>query len=212
MKNKYESIYTRPKSAPWTYSKIPKEIKDWFRKKLLAKNASVLEVACGEGHQAIFLAEKGMNVLAIDYSKNAIKFAKQNAKKTGVKVTFKVMDYKKIKSLKKKFDFIFDWRFLMQLTNEKDREKYLKTISQLLKPKGKYLSVSFSGDSNFMGKGKIRISPVGIKIYFEKLNASKKRFKKYFKILKAKWIYVPQKPNLRIKTNYLLVEKNLVKI
>ena len=204
----YEDIYSKPLNAPWTYSNIPKEIKELINKKILRKGMDVLEIGCGEGHQAIFLAKKGLNVIATDASKNAIKFAKENAKKKNVKVIFRQMDYHQVKSIKKKFDFIYDWRFFMSIIDERERNDYLKMIRKLLKHGGKYLSVDFSGDSDFMGKGKLRISPIGVKIYFARLKDSEGRFGKYFKILDSKWIKVPQKPNLKIKANYILAEKS----
>jgi hypothetical protein len=96
---------------------------------------------------------------------------------------------------------------LLEIIDENARAQYLKEISHLLKSHGKYLSVAFSGDSNFMGEGKLKISPVGIKIYFSKLTDSEVLFNKYFKIIESKHILVPQKPNLSVKANYLLCEK-----
>lgn len=83
----------------------------------------------------------------------------------------------------------------------------MKAVSSLLNEGGKYLTVAFSGDSSFMGKGKIRISPIGVPLYFEELNDSKRKLRNYFEIIEARHIYVPQKPNLKIKSNYLLVKK-----
>ncbi len=204
---KYQDIYSKPNSAPWTYSQIPEELTDLIKNKILSSPGKVLEIGCGEGHQSIFLAKEGFNVTAIDESKNAIKFAKQNAVNQKVKVKFKVQEYRQIESYKEKFDFIFDWRFLHQLTDEIERDEYLKHISNLLKPMGKYLSVAFSGDFEFMGVGKLRKSPVGIEIYFSTLRESEKLIKRHLKILDSKIITVPQKPNLNIKSNYILAQK-----
>lgn len=206
--NDFEDIYSKPLNAPWSFSQIPKEIKELISKKILKKGMKILEVGCGEGHQAIYLAKKGLKVKAIDSSKNAIQFAKENAKNEKVNIDFSVNSYDNLKSMNEKFDFIFDWRFLHEITNENKRKSYLSEISKLLKPNGKYLSVSFTGDSDFMGKGKLRISPAGIKIYFAKLKDLEKKFNNYFNVLKAKHIIVPQKPNLKIKTNYILAEKS----
>ena len=205
--NDFEDIYSKPLNAPWSFSQIPQEIKELFSKKILKKGMNVLEIGCGEGHQSIFLAKQGLKVKAIDSSKNAIQFAKDNAKKEKVKVDFEINSYNNLNSIKVKYDFIFDWRFLHEIRNEQKRMNYLKSISHLLNPDGKYLSVSFTGDSEFMGNGKLRVSPAGIKIYFAKLNDLEKQFSKYFNILKSKHIFVPQKPNLKIKTNYILARK-----
>jgi ubiquinone/menaquinone biosynthesis C-methylase UbiE len=205
MHKKFEDIYSHPEGAPWTFREIPNEIKNVL--KFLKKGNRVLEIGCGAGHQAIFLAKKGMKVKAIDSSINAINKAREEAKKNNINVEFKKGSFEKIKKEKEKYDFIFDWRFLHEITDEKKRDKYLNDVSNLLKPNGKYLSTSFSGDSNFMGRGKLRTSPVGIKIYFAKLKNLILDFKNHFKVLEFKHIIVPQKPDLKIKANYILAQK-----
>ncbi|MCX6804281.1 MAG: class I SAM-dependent methyltransferase [Candidatus Diapherotrites archaeon] len=209
MNKKFESIYQKPESAPWTFKKIPKEIKELVQKGILRKGIRVLEVGCGEGHHSIFLARHGLNILAIDSSRKAIEFAKENVSKENIPVEFSQPDYHEIHKLKEKFDFIFDWRFLHEITNENDRIKYLEEISQHLKPNGMYLSVSFSGDSEFMGKRKLRVAPAGFEIYFSTLLNLENLFSKNFESIESKHILVPQKPNLKIKANYILCRPRL---
>ncbi|MBM3233305.1 class I SAM-dependent methyltransferase [Candidatus Pacearchaeota archaeon] len=167
----------------------------------------VLEVGCGEGHQAIYLANKGMIVHAVDSSQKAIKYAIENAKTSRADVEFEVKGHHELDRMKGKFDFIFDWRFLQEITDEDMRERFFISINRLLGPKGKYLSVEFSGDSDFMGNGKLRTSSVGIKIYFATLEESKRIFGKYFRIIEARHITLPQKPNMNILANYMLCER-----
>ena len=203
----FEDIYSKPHNAAWTYSQIPKDLSNLIKNKTIIPPGRVLEVGCGEGYSAIFLAKLGFEVTAIDRSKNAIKFAKQNAITQEVTATFKVQEYSLINSYKEKFDFIFDWRFLHEIIDENERDEYIRSVSKLLKPKGKYLSVAFSGNFNFMGSGKLRKSPVGIDIYFSTLEESKDLIGKYLLILDSKIITVLQKPNLKIKANYILAQK-----
>ncbi len=196
------------KNAPWTFYDIPVELKNLLLEKdILKKGKTVLEIGCGEGIHSIFLAKNGLKVTGIDISKTAIDIARKNAKKNKTKLKFLNKSYLELDKINEKFDFIFDWRFLMVPTNESDRDNYLKDVFNHVKKNGHYLSVAFSGDSEFMGKGKIRTSPIGARIYFEKLNDSIKRFKKYFKIIESKHIIVPQKPNMNIKANYILAKK-----
>ncbi len=205
---KFEDIYSKPNNAPWTYSQIPKELSELIKNEIISPLGKVLEIGCGEGHQAIFLAKSGFDVTAIDKSKNAIKFAKQNANEKKVSVNFRVQEYHQIGIYQEKFDFIFDWRFLHEITDETERDEYVHSIKRLLKPKGRYLSISFSGDSDFMGAGKIRKSPAGIEIYFSTLVGLRDLIGKYLQILDSKIITVSQKPNLNIKANYILAQNN----
>jgi len=205
---KFEDIYSSPNNAPWTYSKIPSELNNLIKNQIISPPGKVLEIGCGEGHQSIFLAKSGFDVTAIDRSNNAIKIAVQNAHEQEVSVNFKNQEYHQIEQYQEKYDFIFDWRFLHEITDDSEREKYVHSISKLLKPKGIYLSVSFSGDSDFMGSGKIRKSPAGIEIYFSTIVGLKSLIGKYLHILNSKIITVPQKPNLKIKANYILAQKS----
>jgi len=171
--------------------------------KIIPKKSKILEVGCGEGNHSIYLAKKGFDVIAIDSSKNAIEFAKKKIKKK-FKIKFLCKDYSKVSQYKEKFDFIFDWRFLHEIKTKNERKKYIDSISNALKDEGKYLTVAFSGDSNFMGTGKLRTSPAGIKIYFATLKETEKLVKTKFKILNSRHIILPQKPKLKILGNYVL--------
>jgi SAM-dependent methyltransferase len=51
-----------------------------------------LDLACGTGRNALFLAEKGYDVTAIDISPRAIKLAEQIAREKGLKINWIVAD------------------------------------------------------------------------------------------------------------------------
>ncbi len=51
-----------------------------------------LDVACGEGRNAVWLAERGWEVDAVDFSKVAIERARELASQRGVEVNFAVAD------------------------------------------------------------------------------------------------------------------------
>lgn len=112
--------------APWTFKEIPKELIYLINKEKI-KPCKVLDVGCGESYYSIYLASKGFKVTAIDNSRKALKYARQHAKKAKVKCRFILMNYKNknLNKFKEKFDFIFDWRFLHLIINEKERENYL---------------------------------------------------------------------------------------
>ena len=126
-----------------------------------------------------------------------------------MKCNFLEMDYREISRIGKKFDFIFDWRFFHELINESDRNKYLEDVRSLLKDDGKYLSVSFSGESDLFGKGTYReILSTGVTLFFPTLLEAEKLFNKYFRIVSSKHIDLPEKPDMLVKSNYVLMSKN----
>jgi 2-polyprenyl-3-methyl-5-hydroxy-6-metoxy-1,4-benzoquinol methylase len=67
----------------------------------------VLELGCGTGHNAVYLAKHGARVTAIDFSHELIQFAKQIALKNKVKIDFIEGDITKLDSLvRAKFDIV----------------------------------------------------------------------------------------------------------
>jgi 2-polyprenyl-3-methyl-5-hydroxy-6-metoxy-1,4-benzoquinol methylase len=53
---------------------------------------SILDAGCGTGDNVLFLAERGHKVTGIDFLREPIERAKENAAKRGVKATFLVLD------------------------------------------------------------------------------------------------------------------------
>lgn len=56
------------------------------------KPGRALDLACGTGRHAIFLAERGWQVTAVDSSRVGIKLAKESARERNVKVDWRVAD------------------------------------------------------------------------------------------------------------------------
>ncbi|WP_435354585.1 methyltransferase domain-containing protein [Emticicia sp. SJ17W-69] len=65
---------------------------------------SVLEINCGTGEDALWLAKKGINVLATDISEKMIKIANKKGREH-TNVSYQVTDFQKINN--RKFDLIF---------------------------------------------------------------------------------------------------------
>jgi|GEM_PF-371539 len=59
------------------------------------KPARALDLACGAGRHAVFLAEKGWQVTAVDNSAVGIKLAGQRAKEKGLTIDFRTADLEK---------------------------------------------------------------------------------------------------------------------
>lgn len=202
----HEKTYRLANSAPWSFSEPHSELVKLIENNQL-EPCAVLEVGCGDGFHAIYLASMGFKVTAFDSSLAAIENARANASKAGVACNFQIMDHDKIGSFHKKFDFIFDWRFLHELTNEEAREKYISLVADQLTDNGKYLTVSFSGESTLWGDGKIRKAPNGNELYFATMADMKALLEKRFNIISEKTVLLPQKPELKISGSYFLSRK-----
>ena len=131
------------------------------------KPCRTVDLGCGAGNYAIYLAGLGFDVTGVDSSPTAIHYAREKAEQAGVTCRFVVADLLgDLHEVQGKFDFGFDYELLHHIMPE-DREIYVKNVASLLSPGATYLSVCFSEeDPQFGGSGKIRETPIGTVLYF----------------------------------------------
>jgi len=80
------------------------------------------------------------------------------------------------------FEFAYDWHLLHHIYPEY-RQRYLRNVSRLLAPGGRYLSVCFSEDDPaFGGAGKYRTTSLGTRLYFSSEKEMRELFKHGFLI------------------------------
>ena len=102
-----------------------------------------IDLGCGAGNYAVWLASRGFDVTGVDSAPTAIKRAKENAAKQGVDCTFLVADVlSNFKNVKGTFDFAYDWELLHHIFPERRRTS--RTCIGSLIGKGKYLSLCFN--------------------------------------------------------------------
>ena len=70
-------------------------VKQGFEPKALKPRPTALDLGCGGGRDAVFLAQQGWQVTGIDQESRVLKRAKQLAAKLGASVKFKCCDLKK---------------------------------------------------------------------------------------------------------------------
>jgi 2-polyprenyl-3-methyl-5-hydroxy-6-metoxy-1,4-benzoquinol methylase len=158
------------------------------------KPCKTIDLGCGAGNYAIYLASLGFDVTGIDISPTAINIAKENAKKMSVECNFIVADVLgDLHEMKDTFDFAYDWELMHHIFPEK-RSNYIKNVYKILRPKGKYLSVCFSEkNTQFGGSGKYRKTPLGTILYFSSEEELRILFGPYFSILELKTITISGK-------------------
>lgn len=103
----------------------------------------VLDVGCGTGENALYLAHLGLEVWGIDAATSAIKKAKEKAKKRGIIVNFLVGDALKLQLLQNKFDTVIDCGLFHVFTDE-ERPIFATSLSSVLLPGGRYFMLCFS--------------------------------------------------------------------
>jgi len=153
-----------------------------------------IDLGCGAGNYAIYLAGRGFEVTGVDFSPTAIKIARENASKKGLKCDFFVADVvEELDRLNQTWDFACEWGLLHHIPPEQ-RQKYVENVRRILNPKGKYLSVSFSEkDAGFAGPAKCRKTRLCTVLYFSSEDELKELFKPYFRIIDLRTVEVSGK-------------------
>lgn len=77
-----------------------------------APGARALDLACGLGHNAIWLAEQGYEVDAFDISEVALRHARRDMLARGVRVNFVAVDLDRFVLPKRTYDVVCVFRFL----------------------------------------------------------------------------------------------------
>ena len=182
-----------PAEIPWNIETPPKALVELVESGKV-KTCKTIDLGCGTGNYAIYLANIGFDVTGVDISPTAIKIAKENAKKKGVKINFLVADVLgDLDEVKETFDFAYDWELLHHIFPEK-RKKYVENVYRILNARGKYLSVCFSEkDPQFGGLGKYRKTPLGTILYFSSEDELRDLFDPYFNIKELKTIEISGK-------------------
>ena len=157
----------------------------------IVRPCTTIDLGCGAGNYAIWLAGLGFDVTGVDSSPTAIRIAEKNAREKGVRCRFIVADLLgDLHEVSGTFDFAFDWELLHHIFPE-DRETYVRNVHRILSPGATYLSVCFSeADPQFGGAGKFRRTPIGTTLYFSSESELRELFLPYFAIRELKTIEI----------------------
>ncbi|MCG1022858.1 class I SAM-dependent methyltransferase [Sutcliffiella horikoshii] len=103
----------------------------------------VLEIGCGPGRNAIYLAKKGCVVDAIDISENALIWAKERALSEDVDINFHHSSLFEFELEPNTYDFVYDSGMFHHLAPHR-RLSYIETIKKALKGGGHLGLVCFN--------------------------------------------------------------------
>jgi cyclopropane fatty-acyl-phospholipid synthase-like methyltransferase len=143
----WESFYEdREKDIPFFKVKGPDENLAEYVKSGL-KPERVLEIGCGPGRNAIFMAQNGAKVDAIDLSEKAIEWARERADKAEVDIYFECTSLFDFKFEPHTYDFIYDSGMLHHLPPHR-RLTYIEIIKKALIKGGQFGLVCFNTDGS----------------------------------------------------------------
>jgi SAM-dependent methyltransferase len=143
----YNAIYRV--GAPWGRAPRP-ELVRMVEDGTLSPNRlpNAIDLGCGTGEDSLFLAQRGFNVVGVDFSSRALKIARKKAVRRGLqdRVRFVEGDLtsKRIPDVDGPFDLLFDGGTLDDLQGKR-REQAAETVKRLSHPGSRFLMWCFYG-------------------------------------------------------------------
>lgn len=110
-----------------------------------AIEGAVLDVGCGTGENALYLAERGYTVWGIDASPRAIETAERKASARGLRATFLVYDAFELADLGRRFETAIDSGLFHVFSDRKHASAFAAALRTVLRPGGRYYALGFSG-------------------------------------------------------------------
>ncbi len=120
----------------------------------LAKGARVIDMGCGEGRDAVYLARRGFQVVGIDRSAEAIGRAKQRAKQARVLAAFRDGDITRRQPLSSRWaDLVISIDNLHLVIDSVLRQRHYREALRLLRPGGRYFLVAHTQTRRVLKRG-----------------------------------------------------------
>lgn len=135
----FDSAYVG--TPPWDIGRPQPEIVKLERAGEIT--GSVLDVGCGTGEHALYLAEAGHRVVGIDGSPRAIRKARAKARARHLEARFDVADALDLGRPAEPFDTVID-SGLFHVFADEERLRLRQSLAGVIRPDGTYLMMCFS--------------------------------------------------------------------
>jgi len=143
---RWDAMYRSDRRPGWDTGRPSTELKSLVEQQVL-RPCRVVELGCGTGVNAVYLASQGFDVTAIDLAPTALQAAEERARKAGVKVRWIQADVLNPPSMEP-FDLIFD-RGCYHGVRRQNAAGYVKTVKALCRAGGRVLILA--GNANEPG-------------------------------------------------------------
>ncbi len=131
----------RARPCPFFVTHPDENLVNWLRGGVIAPGR-VLELGCGNGRNAIFLAREGFSVDAVDYAGVAIEWARQRAHEAGAAVRLQHSSVFDLRVEPNSYDLVYDSGCFHHIAPHR-RSQYVALVSQALRPQAWFGMVCF---------------------------------------------------------------------
>ena len=150
-RDRFEGYYATPR-APWDIGRPQRA----FVEAAEAIRGRVIDIGCGTGDLALWLADQGRTVTGVDFLEKPLEAARQKAGERGLSVNFLQMDAVAVGEIPERFDAVTDCG-LFHTFDDVGRSAYVGALRRLLEPGSRVFLLCFA-DSEPGTHGPRRIS------------------------------------------------------
>jgi len=132
-------------NLPWEINKPDHNLISYYNIPNIKKPKHSIDIGCGLGHNAVWLAQQGVDSTGIELVPNAIDACKKYASECDVSVDFKVMDFFKGNLPSAYYDLVFDRGCFHNLSYD-EMQQFASKISRILTDDGIWMSIIGSAE------------------------------------------------------------------
>ncbi|MDQ6673144.1 MAG: class I SAM-dependent methyltransferase [Chloroflexota bacterium] len=136
----------RSGDTPWEDAEVAPIVVELFREHV-PQVATVLEIGCGLGTAALWLARQGHHVVACDIAPGAVRVAQERARRAGLAIELRVADVLADTTSLPLSDVVLDRGVLHTFVAQEGRVAFAAAVARLLQPGGLWLDVSGSAET-----------------------------------------------------------------
>ena len=131
--------------TPWDTGLVSAELRRIVESGCIPPSTAI-EFGCGSGTNAIYLAQRGFTVTAVDLASTAIEQAEAKARAAGAQLTLLSGDVSKL-AVAGPFDFVFDRGCYHCVRRAGLLDGYLATLARVTKPGSRILVLAGNADA-----------------------------------------------------------------
>ena len=145
--DRWDSAYRRGR-AGWDPGRPASDLREAMEARAIPVGRA-LELGCGSGINAIYLAQQGFDVTALDVAPTALRQAEQFAEEAGVRIRWVLADAAAPPEMEP-FDFIFD-RGCYHHVRHQDAAGYVQALRRLTRPGARVMILAANANEQHRG-------------------------------------------------------------